>query len=420
MKPELLIPAGSLDTLKTAIRYGADAVYIGGEAFSLRAKAKNFTIEKMPQALALAHAAGVKVYITANILAHNRDLDDAKTYFAALNALRPDALIIADPGLFSLARDLCPETPVHISTQAGNTNYLTYRFWHGQGARRAVAARELSLAELADIRAHIPADMELEAFVHGAMCVAYSGRCLLSSYFTGRSANRGECAHPCRWQYAVAEETRPGEYLPIEENERGTFLFNSRDLSMIEHIPALINAGIDSFKVEGRMKNALYIATVTRAYRRAIDDYCQSEQLYGDNMEWYKSELGKCTNRQYTTGFYFGEARADVDIRPFEAGDPYDVQPYVYLGTVRAVDNRPPIGETQPPPHIHLTQKNKFAIGDQIEIMKPNGENIAATVLAITAEGGRPMDSAPHAGQALTVTLSAAAEVGDVLRKVEQ
>jgi putative protease len=402
MKPELLIPAGSLEVLKTAIRYGADAVYIGGEAFSLRAKAKNFTLAEMREGIGLAHEANAKVYITANILAHNRDLAAARAYFAELNELQPDALIIADPGLFALARDICPDIPIHISTQAGNTNYLTYRFWCEQGTRRVVAARELSLDELAEIRANIPAAMEIEAFVHGAMCIAYSGRCLLSHYFTGRAANRGECTQPCRWQYAVVEETRPGEYLPVAENERGTFIFNSRDLCMIEHIPALVRAGIDSFKVEGRMKHALYVATVTRAYRRAIDDFFQSEQQYLDNMDWYKSEIGKCTNRQFTTGFYFG--------KPDENSQTYDAAAYqteaVYLGTVKAVGTKDVIFE----------QKNKFAVGDQIEIMKPNGENVAATVLAITAGDGREIDSAPHAGQTLDVELSTEAEEGDVLR----
>ena len=261
-KPELLIPAGSLEVLKTAVNFGADAVYIGGEAFGLRAKAKNFSPEDMAEGIAYAHDRGVKVYVTANILAHNGDLEAASDYFMELKHLKtkdgrpvpPDALIISDPGLFMIAKRVCPEIELHISTQANSTNYETWLFWWNLGAKRVVSARELSLAELKKIRSHIPSDMEIESFVHGAMCISYSGRCLLSNYFTGRDANRGACTHPCRWKYAVMEESRPGEYLPVYENERGTFIFNSKDLCMLEHIPDLLDAGIDSFKIEGRMR----------------------------------------------------------------------------------------------------------------------------------------------------------------------
>jgi putative protease len=284
-KPELLIPASSLEVLKTAVIFGADAVYIGGEAFGLRAKAKNFSPEEMAEGIAFAHEHGVKVHVTANILAHNYDLEGARTYFGELKDMKPDALIIADPGMFMLAREICPETDIHISTQANNTNYMTYRFWYGQGAKRVVSARELSLAEIREIRANIPEDLEIESFIHGAMCISYSGRCLLSSYFTGRDANHGACTHPCRWKYAVVEETRPGEYLPVYENERGTYIFNSKDLCMIGHIPEMTEAGIDSFKIEGRMKTALYVAAVARTYRRAIDDFLESEEEKSDGRE---------------------------------------------------------------------------------------------------------------------------------------
>lgn len=275
-KPELLIPASSLEVLRTAVMFGADAVYIGGEAFGLRAKAKNFSSEEMAEGVAFAHAHGVKVYVTANILAHNYDLDGARKYFAELRDMKPeqpDALIISDPGMFMIAKEVWPQVEVHISTQANNTNYETYLFWWKLGAKRVVSARELSLSEIQGIREKIPAEMEIESFVHGAMCISYSGRCLLSNFFTGRDANRGACTHPCRWKYAVVEETRPGEYLPVYENERGTYIFNSKDLCMIEHIPELVEAGIDSLKIEGRMKTALYVATVARTYRKAIDDY---------------------------------------------------------------------------------------------------------------------------------------------------
>jgi len=281
-KPELLMPAGDLETLKIGVMYGADALYIGGDMYGLRAKAKNFSMEEMKEGIAFAHSHGKKVYVTANITAHNNDLEGIRKYFMELREFgddKPDALIITDPGVFSIAKEVAPEIEIHISTQANNTNYATYRFWYNMGATRVVAARELSLKEIAEIRKNIPEDMEIEAFVHGAMCIAYSGRCLLSNYFTGRDANLGECTHSCRWKYHLVEEKRPGMYLPIEENERGTYIFNSKDLCMIEYIPELINAGVNSFKVEGRMKTALYVATIARSYRKAIDDYFTDPKL---------------------------------------------------------------------------------------------------------------------------------------------
>ena len=393
-KPELLVPAGSLEVLKTAVTYGADAVYIGGEEFSLRAKAKNFSDEDMAEGIKYAHDHGVKVYVTANIYAHNKDIEPAKKYLEELGKLGPDAILIADPGIFSIAREVCTDVPIHISTQANNTNHMTFKFWHDLGAERVVCARELSLEEIRQLRSLIPEDMEIECFIHGAMCISYSGRCLLSAYMTGRSANLGECTHPCRWKYAVVEEKRPGEYLPVEENDRGTFIFNSKDLCMIEHIPEMIDAGIDSFKIEGRMKTALYVATVARTYRRAIDDYCRSVDLYRDNLPWYRSEIAKCTYRQFTTGFYFG--------RPDENTQIYDNSTYVvesvYLGTVEEVtsDGR-----------VRLTQKNKFSVGDTIEVMKPDGANIPVRVLKIESEDGISQQSAPHACQVIYVTLEA-------------
>ena len=290
-RPELLIPASSLEVLKTAVIFGADAVYIGGEAFGLRAKAKNFSMEDMREGITFAHQHGVKVYVTANILAHNSDLAGVRTYFEELKEIGPDALIIADPAVFEIAKEVCPEIERHISTQANNTNYGTYNFWWKLGAKRVVSARELSIEEIKEIRANIPEEMEIESFIHGAMCISYSGRCLLSNYFTGRDANQGACTHPCRWKYAVMEETRPGEYMPVYENERGTFIFNSKDLCMIEHIPELIDAGIDSLKIEGRMKTALYVATVARTYRKAIDDYLEDPEKYKANMPWYLDQI---------------------------------------------------------------------------------------------------------------------------------
>lgn len=402
-KPELLIPAGSLDVLKTAVIYGADAVYLGGEAFGLRAKAKNFTNEEIKEGIAFAHERGVKVYITANILAHNRDLAGVEEYFEELKDIQPDALIISDPGVFAIARRVLPQMELHISTQANNTNYGTYLFWYGLGAKRVVSARELSLEEIKEIRAHIPEDMEIESFIHGAMCISYSGRCLLSNYFTGRDANQGTCTHPCRWKYAVVEETRPGEYMPVYENDRGTFIFNSKDLCMIGHVPEMIEAGIDSFKIEGRMKTALYVATVARTYRRAIDDYLKSPEEYRKNLEWYREEIGKCTYREFTTGFYFGKPDADTQI--------YDASTYVknytYLGTVEAVDGRG---------FVKIEQKNKFTAGQVLEVMKPDGRNVPARVEAIYDEEGVSVDSAPHPKQILYVDLGGAADVHDILR----
>lgn len=405
-KPELLVPASSLEVLKTAVIFGADAVYIGGEAFGLRAKAKNFTMEEMKDGIDFAHKRGVKVYVTANILAHNADLDGVKQYFQELKVIRPDALVIADPAIFDLAGEICPEIERHISTQANNTNYGTYHFWHRLGAKRVVSARELSLKEIKEIRANIPDDLEIETFVHGAMCISYSGRCLLSNYFTGRDANRGACTHPCRWKYAVVEEKRPGEYLPVYENERGTYIFNSKDLCMIEHIPDLIESGIDSFKIEGRMKTALYVATVARTYRRAIDDYFTSPALYQQNMPWYLEQISNCTYRQFTTGFFYG--------KPDETTQIYDsntyLKEYTYLGIVEEVENG----------NGKLHQRNKFSVGETIEIMKPNGDNIAATVLGIMNAEGKAMESAPHPQQELFVQLTQSPEKYDILRRSEE
>ena len=422
--PELLIPASSLEVLKTAVMFGADAVYIGGEAFGLRAKAKNFSMEEIREGITFAHAHDVKVYITANILAHNGDLSGVRAYFEELKEIRPDALIISDPGVFMIAREVCPEIDIHISTQANNTNYGTYQFWHQLGARRVVTARELSMAELKEIREKAPADLEMETFIHGAMCISYSGRCLLSNYFTGRDANRGACTHPCRWKYAIVEETRPGEYMPVYENERGTYIFNSKDLCMIEHIPELIDSGIDSFKIEGRMKTALYVATVARTYRKAIDDYLESPELYREHMDWYLDQISNCTYRQFTTGFFFG--------KPDESAQIYDnntyVKEYTYLGI---------IGECTADGLYRIEQRNKFSVGEQIEIMKPDGRNIPAVVRRIVDEEGQEMQSAPHPKQVLYIELAAAengalsgadvseqdnhaAELYDILRRKEE
>ncbi|MCR5545854.1 MAG: U32 family peptidase [Lachnospiraceae bacterium] len=403
---ELLVPAGSLEVLKIAVIYGADAVYIGGEIFSLREKAKNFSKEDMAEGIAFAHEHGVKVYVTANIFAHNEDLKEAKNYFKELEELRPDAVLISDPGLFMLAKENCPSVQIHISTQANNTNYEIFRFWRQLGATRVVTARELSLKEIKDIRANIPEDMEIESFIHGAMCISYSGRCLLSNYFTGRDANHGACTHPCRWKYSIMEETRPGEYLPVYENERGTYIFNSKDLCMIEHLPDMIDAGIDSFKIEGRMKTALYVATVARTYRKAIDDYLKDPALYEKNMPWYLEQISDCTYRQFTTGFFYGKPTYETQI--------YDnntyVTGYTYLGTILKTENG----------YGYFQQKNKFSVGETIEVMKPNGDNVVVKVKSIRNEEGEEMESCPHSKQMLYVDLGTELEEYDILRRREE
>ncbi len=409
-KIELLVPASSLEVLKIAVIFGADAVYIGGEAFGLRAKAKNFTMEEMAEGIAFAHEHNVKVYVTANILAHNYDLEGVRTYFEQLNNMkpdRPDGLIIADPAIFMIAKEVCPEIERHISTQANNTNYGTFKFWYEQGAKRVVTARELSLKEIKEIRENIPEDMDIETFIHGAMCISYSGRCLLSNYFTGRDANKGACTHPCRWKYSVMEEKRPGEYFPVYENERGTYIFNSKDLCMIEHIPDLIDAGIDSYKIEGRMKTALYVATVARTYRKVIDDYLESPEKYKENMPWYLDQISNCTYRQFTTGFFYGKPSEETQIydnNTYQKG-------YTYLGIV---------GEKNETGMYRIEQRNKFSVGETIEIMKPNGENISATVLRMIDEEGKEMQSCPHPMQVFYVDLGMELDEYDILRRQEE
>ena len=391
-KPELLIPAGGLETLKVAVDYGADAVYIGGSSFGLRARADNFSQEEMIEGVNYAHAAGAKVYVTANIYAHNSDIEGIKKYFSWLGTTDVDAVLISDPGVFTIAREYMPDKEIHISTQANNTNYMTYKFWYDHGIRRVVSARELSLREIKEIREAIPDDMEIEAFIHGAMCISYSGRCLLSNYFTGRDANHGACTHPCRWKYAVVEETRPGEYLPVEEDERGTYIFNSKDLCMVDKLPDLIDAGIASLKVEGRMKTNLYVAVCARTYREAIDDYFESEELYISKIPHYLDEISACTMRDFTRGFYYG--------KPSEEDQIYDNNTYirnaVYMGLVEEVTEDG---------YVVLYQKNKFSVGDKLEVMNFDGTNSVCTVSEIINQYGESVDSAPHPKEKLKVKL---------------
>lgn len=404
-KPELLAPAGSYENLVTAVKYGADAVYMGGSALGLRAKAKNFSKEEMIAGIEYAKAHNVKVYVTANVFAHNEDIQTARQYLRELGEeIKPDALIVADPGLLMLVREMLPEMEVHMSTQANNTNYLTYRFWFSQGVKRAVLARELSLQEISEIRAKIPFDMEIEGFVHGAMCMSYSGRCLISNYLTGQDANRGSCTQSCRWKYHLVEESRPGEYMPVVEDEKGTYFFNSKDLCMINHLEDVIPSGIDSLKIEGRMKTPLYVATVVKAYRQAIDLFFEDPAAYMRKKEYFMEEVGKCSHRHFDTGFFYG--------RP-ENGQIYEnssyIKDYVFVGKVLGYDE-----ETG----LHLVeQRNKFSVGDPLEVLTQTGENVAFLVEQIQTEKGESKDSATLVKERLYLRLPKRVEPETIIRR---
>lgn len=404
-KPELLAPAGDLEKLKIAVLYGADAVYIGGEAYSLRAKAKNFDHETMAEGIRFAHEHGAKVYVTANIFAHNADFEGMADYFKEIYELGADAVLISDLGVFAVAREAAPNLEIHVSTQANNTNYQSAKMWYRLGAKRVVVARELSLKEIREIREKIPADMEIEAFVHGAMCISYSGRCLLSNYLSGRDSNKGACAHPCRWKYHLVEETRPGQYMPIEENERGTYIYNSKDLCMIDHIPDLIDAGVVSLKIEGRMKTPFYVGTVIKAYRRAIDDYFADPTLYEKNLSYYLEEVSKASHRDYTTAFYYGKPDGNQQVY---TNNSY-IRPYDFIGVV--------MEDADQDGYAWIEQRNKFSVGEEIEVMPAKGESFSMTVTEIWDEAGEQVDSAPHPQQKLRVKFSQPVHAFDMMRK---
>ena len=404
-KPELLAPAGDLEKLKIAVLYGADAVYIGGEAYSLRAKAKNFDHETMAEGIRFAHEHGAKVYVTTNIFAHNADFEGMAEYFKEIYELGADAVLISDLGVFAVAREAAPDLEIHVSTQANNTNYQSARMWYRLGARRVVVARELSLREIREIRENIPEDMEIEAFVHGAMCISYSGRCLLSNYLSGRDSNKGACAHPCRWKYHLVEETRPGEYMPVEENERGTYIYNSKDLCMIDHIPDLIDAGVVSLKIEGRMKTPFYVGTVIKAYRRAIDDYFQDPELYEKNREYYLEEVSKASHRDYTTAFYYGKPDGNQQVY---TNNSY-IRPFDFIGVV--------MEDSDEDGYAWIEQRNKFSVGEEIEVMPAKGESFSMTVTEIWNEEGEAVESAPHPQQRLRVKFTQPVHAFDMMRK---
>ncbi len=404
-KPELLAPAGDLEKLKIAVLYGADAVYIGGEAYSLRAKAKNFDKEKMQEGIHFAHQHGVKVYVTANIYAHNADFEGMADYFKEIQEMGADAVLISDLGVFAVAKEAAPQLEIHVSTQANNTNYKSAQMWYQLGAKRVVVARELSLKEIKQIRQMIPQDMEIEAFVHGAMCISYSGRCLLSNYLSGRDANKGACAHPCRWKYHLVEETRPGEYMPIEENERGTYIYNSKDLCMLEHIPDLIKAGVISFKIEGRMKTPFYVGTVIKAYRMAIDDYFESPEKYQKNLPLYMQEISKASHRDYTTAFYYGKPDGNQQVY---TNNTY-IREYDFIGMVKQDSDKNNCAMVE--------QRNKFSVGEMIEVMPAKGSSFSMKVEHIWNEEGEEIVSAPHPQQMLKIQFSRAVKEFDMMRK---
>ncbi len=400
-KPEILSPAGDYEKMRYAIAYGADAVYLSGRLFGMRAAAGNFDNQQLRDAISYAHARHVKCYVTLNIMPSNRDLDALPAYLELLQEIGADALIIADTGVLAMARRYAPRIPVHISTQTSILNYEAANFWAELGAERIVLARELSLEEIAEIRAKTPKTLEIEAFVHGAMCISYSGRCLISQYLTDRDANHGACAQPCRWQYSLVEEKRPGEYFPVEEDARGTYLYNSKDLCMIEHIPELIRAGIDSFKIEGRAKTAYYAAGITSAYRRAVDAYAAQPEGFVLPEE-IRQEIGKVSHRNYYTGFYFGER----DGQFYE--DSHYIRDWEISGLLQSCDAH---GDAV------FTLKNRFFVGETLELMQPGQPPYRFTVDAMTDDEGTAIEVAQHPEMRFHLRLPFAAAPFSILRR---
>jgi len=401
--PELLSPAGNFERLKVAFAYGADAVYLAGKALGMRAKAGNFEIEEMNEGIKYAHSLGKKVYVTVNIIARNEDFIALDDYFTELNKIAPDALIISDLGIFDMARKLLPNMEIHISTQANTTNFASANFWKKLGASRIILARELSLREISEIRKLSP-DVELESFVHGAMCMAYSGRCLISNYMNGRDANRGGCSHPCRWDYALVEE-KSGALIPVFEDNEGTHIFSSKDLCMIEHIPELINSGIMSFKIEGRMKTVYYVAAVTKTYREAIDDFISDPKLYAARVPYYKEQLSKICHREYTTGFYFSPISEEDHC--YTDGSHTKTQDFYAI-----VENYDPASG-----FCFVEQRNKFKVGERIEVLKTKGENFSQVIESLFDIDGNPVLSAPHPQQKLKFKAEKPVERFDIIRK---
>lgn len=407
MKAELLAPAGSLEKLKMAIVYGADAVYLGGEAFGLRAYADNFTIDDLKDGVKFAHERGKKVYITMNIFPHNKDLLDMPQYIRKVESIGIDAIILSDPGVLSLVKETAPDMEIHLSTQANNTNWMSANFWHKQGVKRIVLARELSFNEINEIRKKTPASLELEIFVHGAMCISYSGRCLLSNYMAGRDSNRGLCAHPCRWKYYLMEEKRPREYFPVYENDRGSFIFNSKDLCMIEYIPQIIESGASSLKIEGRMKSSFYVATVVKAYHEALDSYYQNRDNFVLDPKLLE-EVSKASHREYTTGFFFNKPDSQSQIYNTSSY----IREYDFIGVVQKYDKATKIAT--------IEQRNRMYKGEEIEVLNPKGDFFVQRIEWMKNADGEEIDVAPH--PQMTVYMPMKEEVGEytILRKKSQ
>lgn len=400
---ELLAPAGDLEKLKMAIIYGADAVYLGGESFGLRKASKNFSIEDIEKGIEFAHERGKKVYITLNIVPHEKDMEGLEEYLLDLERVGSDAVIVSDPGMFSVVTRTVPNMPIHISTQASVTNYETIMFWYNLGVRRVVLARELSFEEIESITAKLPNDLEIEAFVHGAMCMSYSGRCLISNYMTGRDANRGDCAHPCRYKYNLVEEKRPGQYFPVFEDEGGTFIMNSKDLCMIDYIPEVIKSGIMSLKIEGRVKSSYYVATIIRAYRMAIDEYLKNKESY--NSDKYKKEIQKTSYRAFTTGFYLGKPTNEAQVYNTSSY----IRDYDFVGIVLDYDKDTKIAT--------IEQRNRMFVGNTVEVFGPNKEHFIQKIEKMWDENDKPIDVAPHAQQKIKIEMKQPVEKMDMIRK---
>jgi putative protease len=398
-KPELLAPAGNFEKLEIAIHYGADAVYLAGKDFSLRNFSGNFTLEEMARAVELAHARGVKVYVACNIYSRNTEQKAVTDYLARLAKINPDAVIIADPGILMEARRAIPQIPIHLSTQANTTNYRSALFWKALGVRRINAARELTLGEISEIA--VNGAMEVEAFVHGAMCISYSGRCLLSSFMTNRDANRGMCCQPCRFNYTVMEAKRPGQYYPLVEDDRGSYVFNSHDLCMIGHIPEMIRAGIVALKIEGRMKGINYLATTVNVYREAIDSFCNDPESYQTQPEWVR-ELGRISNRGYCTGFYFGDP---IQVIPNYRDDINT--PHTFVAKVTGESS----GQT-----VAIQVRNKLFQGDRVDIIRP-GCPVKKDVIGAIIDSEGHLAEYAQPGSNVSVTLSCKCRPNDLIRR---
>jgi putative protease len=403
-KVELLAPAGNLEKLKMAIVYGADAVYMGGEEYGLRAYADNFSLEDMKKGIEFAHSRGKRVYVTMNIIPHNEDIKDMSCYVREISYLGVDAIILSDPGVYMVVKEAAPDMKIHLSTQANNTNWMSAKFWHDKGINRIILARELSLNEISEIREKVPDDLQLEVFIHGAMCISYSGRCLLSNYMAGRDSNKGSCAHPCRWKYYLMEEKRPGEYLPVFENERGTFIFNSKDLCMIEHIPDVINTGVVSLKIEGRMKSSYYVATVVKAYREVIDAYYNDPDNYEFDPIWLE-EISKASHREYTTGFYFKKPGGEDQIYHTSSY----IREYDFVGVILEYDKTTGIAKVE--------QRNRMFVGDEIEVVRPKGKYFKQKISSMKNEENENIDTAPHPQMIVYMPMEQEVEEYTILRK---